>query len=195
MVEPARQDERSPFEPIGKEARHLPLYRIYEQLPDDGIITFDQIQEQTGDDVRGEDRWLHYHAANRLLRDNKRAMVSVRGQGYQKLDPDKHEVKVHEHWHRGKRQTDRALVVIKNADFASMSLTERNRLQNLEARVKSLSQSQKRVFKDLDRKATDMVDEVRSGNTEMREEINALRDLVNKLVEDKNPGQDADRRA
>lgn len=78
------------FEPAGAEARWRSVYTLAKGKPVGTILTYGQLDEATGSDIRAQ-RDPVTKAARMLERDQRRTLVVVRNQGYRIAAADEHE--------------------------------------------------------------------------------------------------------
>jgi hypothetical protein len=142
---------RTPFSPNGDRARWVTVYEQLVELRTGDVVTYAQLSEWLGYDVR-EDRSPYYQAKKKLLELDHRTLKNKQGIGYEIVDAESHVGISRDHSRKAAKQLVKARGVLDNTDLNDVSPATREvivatsqKLGAVQTMVRSLTRRQQKT--------------------------------------------------
>jgi DNA-binding winged helix-turn-helix (wHTH) protein len=176
---------RKAFEPKGAEPRWKIVYRLFENAPNDEVVTYHEIAEALDANVVTDLPTIQnsvYQAAKRLLRDRNKALDNVRGKGYRVVEQVEHYDLAHRQQRKATRRLKAGHAIAVYTDMNGMSMDEKRLVEGARRLLAAQLDFNRRTdlrLKDHDKALAEI------GNRQDRtEEENAeIRDRLSRLEE------------
>lgn len=127
---------RAPFESINTVPRWKMILDVITPLEVDEAVTFDQLNDAAGIDVR-EVRGDLYRAIQTLESDHHRTMESVRTVGYRVVAANEHGRLAKKHHKKSRRQIDKAIRKADSSDRSKLTEVERREIDSMGSTLRS----------------------------------------------------------
>lgn len=178
---------RTPFQPIGAQARWKTVYELLQQTPVDGLLTYERIAEALDLDPEN-DRSLIHQTVSRAAREfeeiDKHAIDSVRGKGYRVVAPKEHMRLALRQQKRSRRSLERGHSKVVNVDLAGMEPEIRKAFEILASGFALQADFNRRIESRqarLDRALREISDTQDTDRKRTEEEVAELRERLARL--------------
>lgn len=162
-----------PFEPVGEVARWVPIYEHMRKLGPDVIVTYAELSELAGVDIL-TNRSPVAQANKKLLKQNQRGLVNVRGVGYRIMHPSEHAEQARTYNRKADGAFVRAIRVLDGADRNELTPAQRDYAEAMSGALKA----QRDMNRRLTRRQNDLdaaLKMAREESTKAREEAREIR--------------------
>jgi hypothetical protein len=141
---------RRPFEPHGEEARWKTIYKRLVLLDVGDTITYGELSEIVGYDIR-EDRGPYQRAAEELLDIDHRALVNERGVGYKVIRASEHREQARRKTKEADRRLGTAQRIVDGADRNGLTAEETRRLDDMALALSGVRDMTRRLSRRQDK--------------------------------------------
>lgn len=159
-----------------------PLYQSLRALEYGTALTYDQLNELAGCDVR-ESRGRLLRADKELKAKDQRTLVNDRGVGYHVALPSEHLPQAQKRQQRANRQLRKGLTTTRAAARGRLTQQERTDLENYEMRLSRLEQVTRKNTRDIQQSRI----EFKGANAALQEQIDQLKADVVRVREEVSP--------